>query len=173
MSRLRRLVLCDRYFFVTCRVQASRRGLSESELAILARAIRERCAAMPFVLAAWVLLPDHWHAMIFARCPLTVSRVMEAIKVSATKLINRSRGERGVLFQGRFFERALRTVKEFHEKVEYIHLNPVRGGLVTRPEDWRWSRMRDYTGSVSAPAGTASPLPVDRVLLPADARTRI
>jgi putative transposase len=173
MSRLRRLALCDRYFFVTCRVHASRRGLSESELAILARAIRERCAAMPFVLAAWVLLPDHWHAMIFARCPLTVSRVMEAIKVSATKLINRSRGERGVLFQGRFFERALRTVKEYHEKVEYIHRNPVTEGLAARPKDWQWSSVHDFTGSINQRLSTGSPVPVDRILLPSDERARI
>ena len=116
MSRLRRLVLCDRYFFVTCRVHASRGELSESELATLAQAIRERRAAMRFVLTAWVLLPDHWHAIIFPPCPLSISRVMEAIKVSATKLVNRSRGERGVLFQGRFFDRALRKVGDYHEK---------------------------------------------------------
>ena len=173
MSRLRRLVLCERFFFVTCRVHRSRGNLNEPEFGCLARAIAERRRAQGFLLTAWVLLPDHWHAILFPRYPLTVSRVMESIKVSATRLINCERGERGVLFQGRFFDRALRTVKEYQDKVEYIHLNPVRGGLVTRPEDWRWSRMRDYTGSVSAPAGTASPLPVDRVLLPADARTRI
>ena len=33
------------------------------------------------------------------------------------------------LTQDRFFGRALRTVKEYNETVEYIHLNPVRGGL--------------------------------------------
>ncbi|HEV2495054.1 MAG TPA: hypothetical protein VG204_18485 [Terriglobia bacterium] len=46
---------------------------------------------------------------------------MESIKVSGTRLINARRGERGVLFQGRFFDRALRTAKEYHEKVGYIH----------------------------------------------------
>ena len=38
------------------------------------------------------------------------------------------RGTDGELWQPRFFDRALRTVKEYNEKVEYIHLNPVRGG---------------------------------------------
>jgi putative transposase len=173
MSRLRRLVLCERYFFVTCRVHASRRRLNQSELAILAEAICQRRAAMPFVLAAWVLLPDHWHAIIFPRCPLSVSRVMEAIKVSATRLINRSRGERGVLFQGRFFDRALRTVREYQEKVEYIHLNPVTAGLVERPQDWKWSSVHDYTATVAAPIGSGSSIPVDRIALPSDERTRI
>ncbi len=173
MSRLRRLVLCDRYFFVTCRVHGSRGELNGSELATLAQAIRERREAQRFLLMAWVLLPDHWHAVIFPRCPLSVSRVMEAIKVSATKLINRSRGEGGVLFQGRFFDRALRTAKEYHEKVEYIHRNPVTAGLVKRPEDWKWSSVHDFAGSVNKPPGTESPIPVDRILLPSDERARI
>ncbi len=70
------------------------------------------------------------------------------------------------------FDRALRTVKEYQEKVEYIHGNPVKAGLVSRAEDWPWSSVQDYTGSVSGPA-TPSVLPIDRVLLPADGPTRI
>jgi hypothetical protein len=48
--------------------------------------------------------------------------------------------------QPRFFDRALRTVKEYNEKVEYIHLNPVKAGLASRPEDWRWSSYNEYAG---------------------------
>jgi putative transposase len=173
MSRLRRLVLCDRFFFVTCRVHGSRANLNECEFGIVARAITERRRAQGFLLTAWVFLPDHWHAIIFPRCPLSVSRVMEAIKVSATRLINAGRGGRGVLFQGRFFDRALRTVREYQEKVEYIHLNPVTAGLVERPQDWKWSSVHDYTATVAAPIGSGSSIPVDRIALPSDERTRI
>jgi hypothetical protein len=42
--------------------------------------------------------------------------------------INRRRGTSGELWQPRFFDRALRTVQEYSEKVEYIHLNPVKAG---------------------------------------------
>ncbi len=157
MSRLRRWVLSDRFFFVACRVHRLRRNLSEAEFAALAEVVGERLKAHPFLLTAWVFLPDHWHAIIFPRFPHTISRVMESVKVSATRLINAARGERGVLFQGRFFDRALRTVKEYHEKVEYIHLNPVKAGRVERPEDWKWSSVHDYIGSVKGPAGGGSP----------------
>ena len=60
--------------------------------------------------------------------------------------VNQRRGADGELWQPRFFDRALRTVKEYNEKVEYIHLNPVRAGLVSRPEDWRWSSYNEYAG---------------------------
>jgi putative transposase len=167
------LVLSDRLFFITCRVHGHRRILSESEFACLARVIRERRAERHFLLTAWVFLPDHWHAIFFPPHPLTISDVMESIKVGSTRRINIARAERGLLWQPRFFDRALRTVKEYNQKVEYIHLNPVKAGFVTRPEDWLWSSVHDYTGSVNAPAGMGSPIPVDRVTLPADERTRI
>jgi putative transposase len=173
MSRLRRLVTSNRWFFVTCRILPRRGRLTYSEFACLAEVIRERRPEHGFLLGAWVFLPDHWHAIFYPAHPLTISRVMESIKDAATKRINRSRGETGTLMQPRFFDRALRTVREYNEKVKYIHLNPVRAGLVSRPEDWRWSSVHDYTGSVQRPVATPSGLSVDRVLLPSDERTRI
>jgi len=177
MSRLRRLVVSDRWFFVTCRVLPGRR-LSDSEFACLAQVIHERGSADVRVLCVrlrlfWVFLPDHWHAIFYPAHPLTIGRVMESIKDAATKRINRSRREVGRLLQPRFFDRALRTVREYKEKVEYIHLNPVKAGLVSRPADWPWSSVHDYTGSVNRVPITPSGLSVDRVLLPADEHTRI
>ncbi len=89
------------------------------------------------------------------------------------KRARKLRGEVGVLWQNRFFDWAVRTVKEHHEKVEYTHLNPVKRGLVRRPEESQWSSSRDYTGTVVQAAQSGSALPIDRVLLPADQRARI
>ena len=173
MSRLRRLVVSDRWFFITCRLLPRRRILSDSEFATLAEVIVERREEHGFVLTAWVFLPDHWHAIFYPGHPLTISRVMEAIKDGATKRNNRRRREVGRLWQPRFFDRALRTVREYNEKVEYIHLNPVRAGLASWAEEWPWSSVQDYTGSVERPVATPSGLEIDRVLLPADEHTRI
>jgi hypothetical protein len=54
-----------------------------------------------------------------------------------------------------------------------ILFNPVKAGLVNRPEEWPWSSMHDYVGSVNDRPVTPGGLSVDRGLLPADARTRI
>jgi REP element-mobilizing transposase RayT len=50
--------------------------------------------------------------------------------------VNRRRCVDSELRQARFLGRAARTVKEYNEKVKYVHLNPARAGLVSRPEDW-------------------------------------
>jgi len=71
---------------------------------------------------------------------------MKSVKQSSMSAVNQRRGADGELWHPRFFDRALRTVKEYNEKVEYIHLNPVRAGLVSRPEDGRWSSYNEYAG---------------------------
>jgi putative transposase len=173
MSRLRRLVLSDRYFFVTCNRRRTRRELGEDDFAILARVLEARRAAHGFRLTAWVFLPDHWHAILGPRFPVTISRVLEAVKVGSTRRINAHSKEGGELWQGRFFDRALRTVKEYDEAVEYIHLNPVRRRLVARPEEWKWSSVHEYQPRGYTPPFGLPPLRVDRVRLPADERARI
>jgi putative transposase len=173
MSRLRRLVLSDRFFFITCRVLRRRETLGEAEFEHLARVVRERREQHGFLLTAWVFLPDHWHAIFFPRFPLTISRLIEATKVGSTLRINEGRKESGLLWQPRFFDRALRTVREYGEKVEYIHQNPVQAGLVRRAEDWPWSSVREYAGTVGEAATRHALLPIDRVLLPSDERGRI
>ena len=142
MSRLRRLVLSGRFFFVTCRLLHGHRLLGEPEFGLLAEPVRSRREAHGVLVMAWVFLPDHWHAILFPHYPATISGVMESIKVSSTRRINREGKKSGRLWQGRFFDRALRTVKEYNEKVEYIHLNPVRAGLVGRAEEWKSSNSR-------------------------------
>jgi hypothetical protein len=87
--------------------------------------------------------------------------------------VNQCRGAEGELWQPRFFDRALRAVKEYSEKVECIHLNPVRAGLVSRPEDWRWSSYNEYAGMSADEQTGRCGLIVDRVRMPSDPRTNL
>jgi putative transposase len=173
VSRLRRLVLSDRFFFVGCRLAVKRQLLANPDFGCLACVVRERRAKYRFLLTSWVFLPDHWHAIIYPRYPLTIFTAMEAIKVGTTLRVNAGRKESGRLWQSRHFDRALRTVKEYHETVEYIHLNPVKAGLVRRPEEWPWSSIHDYKDTVRPARSIPTGLTIDRLLLPADERARI
>src|ERR1051326_3242523 len=89
---------------------------------------RTRATAAVNQRIAGPLARDHFSATSF-----DISEALEAIKVSARRRINRGRETLGALFQSRFFDRALRTVKEYGETVEYLHGNPVRRGYVSRP----------------------------------------
>ena len=83
------------------------------------------------------------------------------------------RHEKGELWQERFFDHALRTVKDYGETVEYIHMNPVRRGLVNEPEQWKWSSFPEYAGVHAAEQQSRCGLTIDRVRLPADENARI
>jgi putative transposase len=166
-------VLSDRYFFVTCNVLRTRTGLNDDDFEVLARVIEARRQEHGFLLTAWVFLPDHWHAILAPRYPKSLSLVMESIKVSSTRQINVRQRQRGRLWQGRFFDRALRTVKEYHDTAEYIHLNPVQRGLVKRPGDWKWSSVHEHALQGVAHTWRGPRLRIDRVRIPAEEKTRI
>jgi putative transposase len=173
VSKLRSPFLSDRYFFITVRLLPRRTNLIEADFRLLARAFNRARALHSFYLTSWVFLPDHWHCIVAPRYPEMISQVIKSVKQSSTAVINLRRGTEGQLWQPRFFDRALRTVKEYHEKVEYIHLNPVRAGLVGRPQDWRWSSFNEYAGMGPEEQRERCSLTIDRVRIPADPRTRL
>jgi REP element-mobilizing transposase RayT len=184
VSKLRRPFLSD--FFIAVRLLKRRERFTEPDFALLARAFNRGRALHPFYLTAWVFLPDHWHSICAPVHPTTISLAMESVARTAVFAVcgssfekaadHRSGGPRYQLWQPRFFDRALRTVKEYKEykeKVEYIHLNPVRAGLASRPEDWRWSSYNVYAGIGAEEQKKHCSLIVDRVRIPSDPRTRI
>jgi putative transposase len=173
VSKLRRPFLSDRYFFITARLLKRRAKLIEPDFVLLARAFNRARALHPFYLTAWVFLPDHWHAICAPTYPVTISLAMKSVKQGSMSAINRRRGTEGELWQPRFFDRALRTVKEYNEKVEYIHMNPIRAGLARRPQDWRWSSFSEYAGISAEEQKQRCGLIIDRVRTPSDPRTRI
>jgi putative transposase len=173
VSKLRRPFLSDRYFFIAVRLLGRREKFTEPDFALLARAFNRARALHPFYLTAWVFLPDHWHCICAPVYPVTISLAIKSVKQSSMSAVNQRRGADGELWQPRFFDRALRTLKEYNEKVEYVHLNPVRAGLVSRPEDWRWSSYNEYAGMSADEQNKRCGLIVDRVRMPSDPRTRI
>jgi hypothetical protein len=90
---------------------------------------------------------------------------MNSLKVASMQRINRLWRASGELWQPRYFDHAIRSVKEYYETLEYIHPNAVRKGLVRHAEDWLWSSIHS--------SGGRGPirLDVDRLDLPADERT--
>jgi hypothetical protein len=48
-------------------------------------------------------------------------------------------------WQARFYDFNVWSANKWREKLNYMHLNPVKRSLVARPEDWRWSSYRYYS----------------------------
>jgi hypothetical protein len=84
-------------------------------------------------------------------------------KISALRL-HAVRGSEGPLWQYQFWDRFVRDATEFNERLEYMHMNPVRKGLVKRPQDWRWSSYNNFALDKATIA--ACPIQIDYVRLP-------
>ncbi len=97
-----------------------------------------------FVVAGYVVMPEHIHLLIGEPRRGGVSSVVHALKLSVAM----RRPERP-FWQARYYDFLVHNEKKSVEKLRYMHRNPVVRGLVARPEDWAWSSFRHYaTGEV-------------------------
>jgi REP element-mobilizing transposase RayT len=168
MSNVHRLRVSDRIFFVTSNLVDGLAHFKESEYSVLLKCIDRARNRLGFLLCGYVLMPDHWHALIWCRDPLTISRVMEDLKSTSSREINQSRHRKGTLWQHQFWDRFVRGQKEFHERLEYMHYNPLRRGLAAKPEDWRWSSCSNF--SMDPTVVESCPIRIDYLHLPDDYR---
>lgn len=126
-----------------------------------------------FRLHAWVIMPDHMHLVLTPRLPeKPVPPILQAMKPRVAKRalalmeandsmflsrITDKNGRRRFWLKGGGYDRNIRDEAEYVEKVNYVHENPVRRGLVKSPADWAWSSARVYAGMESTGP------PIDRI----------
>lgn len=94
---------------------------------------------------AFCLMSNHYHLLIETPCG-NLSQVMQHINGAYTNYFNTKRKRSGHLFQGRYKAILIEADEYATELSRYIHLNPVRAGMVKRPEEYPWSSYRDYIG---------------------------
>ena len=94
---------------------------------------------------------NHYHVVVQTHRP-NLSRLMRHVNGVYTQTYNRRHGVVGHLFQGRFKAILVEEESYFLEVCRYVDLNPVRPGMVKRPQDWAWSSYRAHTGRGEAPA---------------------
>jgi putative transposase len=138
------------YFFTIVTFQ--RQSIFHDSMAVdmLRVAFRDVMVRLPFQIDAIVVLPEHIHCLWtlpegdadfstrwrlikrdFTRnCPVEYQQARSAARLR--------KGEKAV-WQRRFWEHQIRDEADFAYHYDYIHFNPVRHGLVERPQDWPYS----------------------------------
>ena len=92
-------------------------------------------------LFAWVVMSNHVHVLLQPHKRLR--EVTRAVKNTSARKANLILGRSGERFwQPESYDRWVRDSREFDRILGYIEWNPVKAGLVSRPEDWRWSSAR-------------------------------
>lgn len=99
---------------------------------------------------AYCWMTNHIHALVeVGETPL--GRFMQRVASQYARFLQRRDETTGHLFERRYHAVLVDTERYLLDLVRYIHLNPVRGGLVTNPADYPWSSHRDYLGIAHRP----------------------
>src|ERR1700719_232873 len=135
-------------YFFTVNLENRRLRFLTEHIDLLRDALRYVQDRHPFTVEAIVGLPDHLHAIwtlpqadadFATRWRLIKSAFSRRLPVGERISDSRAaKGERGI-WQRRYWEHTIRDEKDFTRHIDYIHINPVKHGLVPRVRDWPYS----------------------------------
>lgn len=94
-------------------------------------------------LAAYCLMPNHWHLVLWPRGDDELSETMRWLTVTHTQRWHARHGTAGTgpLYQGRFKSFPVQSDDHFLTVVRYVERNALRANLVRRAENWRWGSL--------------------------------
>ncbi len=98
--------------------------------------------AQRYGLEAWVVMPNHVHALFTPLPGHTFSEILHSWKSYTSNEAKRLMARSGEFWYPDYFDRFVRNSTHFARAVDYIEMNPVAAGLCLRPEDWPYSSAR-------------------------------
>jgi putative transposase len=106
-------------------------------------ALARTCYRYQFDVFGYVVMPEHVHLLLGEPAKDLLAVGLQALKISVSK-----RAKERPFWQARYYDFNVFTWSKRVEKLDYIHWNPVKRGLVEKPEDWLWSSCRYYQTGV-------------------------
>jgi REP-associated tyrosine transposase len=158
MPEYRRIKVKGGTYFFTVATHGRRPILTHDQVrGALREGIQEVRQSVPFSIDAWVLLPDHLHAIWmlpenddnFASRWAVIKRIVSkrcaALDGIGGSIID-SQGKRGEnrVWQRRFWDHLIRDEKDLQSHLDYIHWNPVKHDYVKRVIDWPHSTFHRF-----------------------------
>ena len=153
MTSYRRNFVPGGSFFFTVNLAERKLSLLTTHIDSLRMAFRNTRQSHPFTIDAIVVLPDHLHtvwtmpegdpdfATRWRLIKSTFSRnIAPGERISSSRI---AKGERGI-WQRRYWEHTIRNETDLARHIDYIHINPVKHGLVNRVCDWVPSSFHHY-----------------------------
>ena len=143
----RNRILGGTYFFTVNLLQRNSHLLVD-HIESLREAIRVVRKNRPFHIDCWVVLPEHMHCIwTLPVGDAGYASRWKAIKTAFSKTIPKTerlsavrlaKGERGI-WQRRYWEHTIKNDADYSAHMNYVHINPLKHGLVKRVVDWPYS----------------------------------
>ncbi|KPZ62172.1 REP-associated tyrosine transposase [Pseudoalteromonas sp. P1-7a] len=135
-------------YFFTVNLLDRNKSLLVEHIDLLRESIRIVKFQRPFYIDAWVVLPDHLHAVLtLPDGDMDYSSRWREIKKRFSKSLPKTefltqtrkrKNERGI-WQRRFWEHTIKNNDDYWHHINYVHFNPLKHGLVSRVVDWPYS----------------------------------
>ena len=145
MVHYRRAKMPGACYFLTLALRDRASDLLVRHRAELGDALRHTCQQKPYRLPAIVLLPDHLHLLMTlpegdadfsSRIRLLKSAFVVSLRAQPGTPVRLNASGEANVWQRRFWEHLIRDEHDFAAHVDYIHINPLKHGLVERVRDW-------------------------------------
>jgi putative transposase len=151
MARMPRVQYSGAIHHVTAR-GASRATIfrTERDYSVFLETLANAIGSTGWQCLAYCLMSNHYHLLL--ETPETnLSDGMYQLNSTYARRFNWEHDHTGHVFQSRFHTALVTGEAHLFEALRYVVLNPVRGGIVDRPEDWRWSSYRTTVGVTRSP----------------------
>jgi putative transposase len=99
-----------------------------------------------FYVPGYVVMPEHVHLLISKPRKAKLSTALQMLKQNVARELRLPEGN--PFWLERYYDFNVWSEAKRVEKLRYIHRNPVRRGLVEKPEDWKWSSFLHYATGV-------------------------
>lgn len=146
MPRTRRLIPADAAMHIICRGNNKQnifyRGKDKLYYLSLLRKLKNENR---ITIYHYCLMNNHVHLIVQLSAQSTLSRFMKQVNLSYFNYYKKNYAYCGHLWQGRFKSNIINTNSYLLQCGKYIELNPVRAGIVSSPEEYRFSSYNFYT----------------------------
>lgn len=139
--RLHRLQDVSSTFFVTKSLRPKKPVLNSELRQLIVEAFAFAVQHERIYLRAFVVMPDHWHALIGLREPWTLPKFIHSFMSHVAAKTSNHLTKHETAWQDGCFETLIKTARQFTYVAIYIEENPVKKGLVSRPAEWSASSL--------------------------------
>jgi len=138
-------------YFFTVTLQDRSSDLLVREIEHLRETVRRIRQLHPFHIDAWVVLPEHMHCLwtlppgdadFAMRWMLIKNRFSRGLSTGEPRSPNHLRRRERGIWQRRYWEHLIRDDEDYRRHFDYIHINPLKHGLVARVQDWPYSSFQ-------------------------------
>lgn len=120
------------------------------------------CEKYDVAVLAYCLMTNHIHLILTPHSKDGLQQVLKPLHMRYSQYINKIKGWKGHLWQGRFFSSPLDDAYTW-SAIRYVERNPVQAGMIEKAEDYLWSSAAAHCGLIKSPLLAELPNSMDGI----------